>query len=119
VLAANESLIAYRRRHRSDVELPTLLALVLHDDANPRSLAFQLDRLREHVAALSWPEGSGLVDLASRAAMSTSMSEVGTGASSDVGPFVLAVRGHLLDLGEAVVQRWFSDPVNPMRMRRR
>ena len=47
------------------------------------------------------------------------MSQVGTTANSDIGPFVLAVRGHLLDLGEAVVQRWFSDPVNPMRMRRR
>lgn len=119
VLAANESLIAYRRRHRSDVELPTLLALIVHDDANPRSLAFQLDRLREHVAALSWPEGSALVERASRATMSPVNGFAGSGESREIETFVLEVRGPLLDLGEAVVQRWFSDPVNPMRMLRR
>ena len=119
VLASNESLIAYRRRHRSDVELPTLLALIVHDDANPRSLAFQLDRLREHVAALSWPEGSALVERASRAALSTWVPAGASGERLGVEAFVLEVRGPLLELGEAVVQRWFSDPVNPMQMLRR
>ena len=29
---------------------------------------------------------------------------------------VLATRGPLLQLGDAVVRRWFADPVNPMMM---
>jgi uncharacterized alpha-E superfamily protein len=52
VLAACESLVAYRRRYRSDLALDALCDLLLADDANPRALAFQLDRLSEDVAAL-------------------------------------------------------------------
>ncbi|MEZ5249330.1 MAG: circularly permuted type 2 ATP-grasp protein [Ilumatobacteraceae bacterium] len=37
LLAANESLVAYRRRYRSDVELGDVVDLLVHDDANPRS----------------------------------------------------------------------------------
>ena len=48
VLAANESLVTYRRRYRSDVVLDAVVDLLIADDTNPRSLAFQLDRLREH-----------------------------------------------------------------------
>ena len=64
VLSTNESLVAYRRRYRSDVELTAVVDLLVHDDANPRSLAFQLDRLREHMASLAWREGGDLVQRA-------------------------------------------------------
>ncbi len=52
VLAACESLVAYRRRYRSDLALDALCDLLLADDTNPRALAFQLDRLSEDIAAL-------------------------------------------------------------------
>ncbi len=45
VLTAAESIITYRRRYRSQAQIETVLDLVLLDAANPRSLAFQLDRL--------------------------------------------------------------------------
>ena len=45
LLAANESLVAYRRRHRSDVELEAAISLLIHDDTNPRSLVSAIDRL--------------------------------------------------------------------------
>ncbi len=35
LLAANESLVAYRRRHRSDVEFDAAISLLIHDDTNP------------------------------------------------------------------------------------
>ena len=41
LLIASESLVAYRRRFRSDLELDALCDLLLADDTNPRSLAFQ------------------------------------------------------------------------------
>ena len=44
-LAANESLVAYRRRHRTDVTLDALGDLLLADRDNPRSVRFQLDGL--------------------------------------------------------------------------
>ena len=113
VLAANESLVAYRRRHRSDVELDAVLDLLVHDDANPRSLAFQLDRMREHAAALTWSEGTELVERASTALIGADGGQVSGGRRLGVDQMVLATRGPLLDLGAAVVARWFADPVDP------
>ena len=48
-LVSNESLITYRRRYRSYLQLTTVLELLLFDEANPRSLIFQLNRMQEHV----------------------------------------------------------------------
>jgi uncharacterized alpha-E superfamily protein len=114
LLSVNESLVAYRRRYRSDVELGAVIDLLVHDDANPRSLAFQLDRLREHMASLAWQEGSGLVQQASLGALGVVDDAVAGGRRISVDSLVLAARAPLLELGNAVVQRWFADPVNPM-----
>ena len=50
VLIAHESSITYRRRHSSRPEVAPLLDLLLADPSNPRSLAFQVDRLRDDLA---------------------------------------------------------------------
>lgn len=55
LLAASESIITYRRRYRSHAQLETLLDLLLVDVDNPRSLAHQVDRLQDALAAL--PDG--------------------------------------------------------------
>jgi len=119
VLGANESLVAYRRRFRSDVDLRAVLDLLLRDDANPRSLAYQLDRLREHTAGLAWPEGAELVETASRQALVSIDGHVVNGRVVALDAFVLGVRAPLLELAQAVVQRWFADPVNPTLVRGR
>ena len=69
LLAANESLVAYRRHHRSDVEPDAATHLLLHDLDNPRSYLASVGRLAEHVAAIDWTDGrqavaelAGLVD---------------------------------------------------------
>jgi len=49
-LVSNESLITYRRRYRSYLQLTTVLELLLYDGENPRSLIFQLNRMQEHAA---------------------------------------------------------------------
>ncbi len=116
LLSVNESLVAYRRRYRSDVEIGAVLDLLVHDDANPRSLAFQLDRLREHMASLAWQEGADLVQQASLGALTLIDDSVAGGRRLSVDSMVLAARGPLLELGNAVVRRWFADPVNPMVM---
>jgi uncharacterized alpha-E superfamily protein len=117
VLGANESLVAYRRRYRSEVDFNAVLDLLLRDDANPRSLAYQLDRLREHAAGLAWSEGAALVERASIAAFATVDHDVVNGRVVSLDAFVLGVRGPLLELAAAIVQRWFADPVNPTLMR--
>jgi uncharacterized circularly permuted ATP-grasp superfamily protein/uncharacterized alpha-E superfamily protein len=62
VLAAAESIITYRFRYRSQAQLETLLDLLLLDSGNPRSLAYQLDRLTADLDALPIPSERRLRD---------------------------------------------------------
>ena len=119
LLASHESLVAYRRRYRSDTDLNAVIDMLVHDDVNPRSVAYQLDRLREHAAGLTWADGQRLVHDASMGALAHPGAAVVNGRRVEVDGLVLAVRGSLLDLAEGVVQRWFADPVHPALMRGR
>ncbi|MDD7963047.1 circularly permuted type 2 ATP-grasp protein [Microbacterium thalli] len=58
VLAASESIVTHRRRHRGAVRLADVLDLLLRDPDNPRSLAFALASLRTHLAAAPASTGS-------------------------------------------------------------
>ncbi len=57
VLSAAESAVTHRRRYRGYVRLPGILDLLLLDPENPRSLAFGIAELREHLAAM--PDSTG------------------------------------------------------------
>ncbi len=59
-LTAAESIITYRRRYRSRAQLETALELLLLDEHNPRSLAYQLARLTDDLAALPATPGQRL-----------------------------------------------------------
>ncbi len=106
VLGASESLVAYRRRYRSDVRVDAIEDLLVHDDSNPRSLAFQLDRINEHLAALPWnPDASKhrrFLDAAARG-------RLGEGPES-LAKLVLGVRGPLLELIRELMLAWFTHP---------
>lgn len=75
LLATHDSLVAYRRRHRSDVELTAVLSLLVRDERNPRSVRASLDALLRDAAAIDWTDGvdgldavrDGLVGLGGRA----------------------------------------------------
>jgi uncharacterized alpha-E superfamily protein len=58
VLRTSESLITYRRMHRSALELPRVLDLLLLDETNPRSLLYQLSELEKRIERLP-PRGPG------------------------------------------------------------
>jgi uncharacterized alpha-E superfamily protein len=48
LLEISDSLMTYRRRYFAGVQISSVLELLLLDEGNPRSLAFQLTFLREH-----------------------------------------------------------------------
>ncbi len=48
LLELSDSLMTYRRRYFAGVQAVSVLELLLLDEGNPRSLAFQLTTLREH-----------------------------------------------------------------------
>lgn len=106
LLASNESLVAYRRRHRSDVEAEATLALLLTDVSNPRSLAGCLNRLVAHSVQAEWPEGQELFT-AAEAALGLPPAEM-----------IPEVRRLIRSAGLRLVERWFSAPVNPIVMGR-
>lgn len=59
MLTIVDSLMSYRRRYRYGIKIPELLDLVIYDENNPRSLAFQLSKLERHVASLPQENKTG------------------------------------------------------------
>ena len=120
VLAANESLVAYRRRYRSDAVLEALVDLLLLDDANPRALAFQLDQLRSQLALLPVRDGSaGLatkIEQASAALVDMSWLPAdadvrgSNGRREVIDRFVEAARVPLLGFADQLNLVYFNDP---------
>ncbi len=101
LLASNESLVAYRRRYRSDVELEATCSLLITDPSNPRSLAGSLQRIAGHADAVGWDSGRIIADEALNALDLT------------VNDMVPTVRGILNELSRALEDRWFAAPVAP------
>lgn len=52
VLSIADNLITYRRRYLTQLQPAPMLDLLLADESNPRSVAFQLERMREHLGCL-------------------------------------------------------------------
>jgi uncharacterized circularly permuted ATP-grasp superfamily protein/uncharacterized alpha-E superfamily protein len=69
VLGILHSVKTYRRRYRSRIQMGAVLDLVLLDESNPRSLAFQLVGVEEHVIALTHDDESGQRSRAERLAL--------------------------------------------------
>jgi uncharacterized circularly permuted ATP-grasp superfamily protein/uncharacterized alpha-E superfamily protein len=116
-LAINESLVAYRRRYRSDVDLGTVFDILVSDDTNPRSLVFQIDRIREHVAGLAWSEGMKIVDQIGSAALDDIDLLDRHQRRGAIADFVAKERALIDDLANSIVAHWFADPVDPRRVR--
>lgn len=104
LLASNDSLVAYRRRHRSEVETELALRLLVHDSSNPRSLAAAIGQLAVHAGEGEPALGGGFVGDARRA------------LELPVERMIPALRSVLDDAGQRVIGRWFSTPVNPIEM---
>jgi uncharacterized alpha-E superfamily protein len=61
VLISNETLVNYRYKYRAPIQLSLVLDLMLLDPNNPRSLIYQLERLKTYLAGLPRTQGgSGL-----------------------------------------------------------
>ena len=69
VLEACDSAITFRTRYLTSLQEAPLLDLLLTDASNPRSVAFQTERIAEHVAALPRAGESALPGTVERLAM--------------------------------------------------
>ena len=114
ILASNESLVAYRRRHRSDVEFEAAVHLVVADVHNPRAAASAIRTVRHQADRLGWAFG---VEEASR------LLSVLDGASFASVESTAVVLSDVFDgcdrLARDVVGSYLAAPVDPRMMGRR
>lgn len=104
LLAANDSLVAYRRRHRSDVEWPAAVDLLVRDVSNPRSFAACVERLSTVAAGDDATVDPALVD------------RIREAIALPVDDLLVTARPLVEQAGRDLVARWFSTPVNPIVM---
>jgi uncharacterized alpha-E superfamily protein len=52
VLKSNENIVNYRYKYRAHLQLPLLLDLMLLDSSNPKSLIYQMERLKAYMNQL-------------------------------------------------------------------
>ncbi|MAT07160.1 MAG: hypothetical protein CL424_19180 [Acidimicrobiaceae bacterium] len=104
LLAANDSLVAYRRRHRSEVDPELAVRLLVGDASNPRSLAASIERLAAHVDDGEGALGDDFLERA-RACLTWPVDRL-----------VPELRALVDEAGTGMVGRWFSTPVDPIPM---
>lgn len=61
LLELGDSSMTYRTRYLSSVQLPAVIDLLLLDDSNPRSIAFQVATLAEHIKYLPYDRESAVL----------------------------------------------------------
>ncbi|MDI1275992.1 circularly permuted type 2 ATP-grasp protein [Methylobacter sp.] len=128
VLISTDSLSIYRRRYRSFIKLPMVLELLLMDETHPRSLAYQLHQLSDHISALPRERGKGQLSEEERLILKAytdlrlvKVSEL-VNVADDVGVYselesVLSAMTELLwRLYEVLAQAYFSHSQVPQLM---
>jgi uncharacterized alpha-E superfamily protein len=71
LLEIADSSMTYRNRYATNLQLTPLLDLLMTDEANPRSIAFQLAALAEHVERLPGQQSDALLSAEQRLVIST------------------------------------------------
>jgi uncharacterized circularly permuted ATP-grasp superfamily protein/uncharacterized alpha-E superfamily protein len=110
-----DSQISYRARYMTGLALVPVRDLVVLDPYNPRSLAFQLDRIHEHLAALPALRDDGLQE--EQVAMANQiMLTVATAKPEALSPTtLLGLENRLMALSDAVAARYFLHGAETLR----
>ena len=102
-----DSQITYRSRYLEGVSLTPVRDLVVLDPYNPRSVAFQVETLKAHVAALPPLQDDGMPEAPSRLlTLLASQIEVQDATTLDAEK-TRRFEHMLLDLSDSVTERYF------------
>jgi uncharacterized alpha-E superfamily protein len=115
-LEISDSVMTHRRRYFADLRAQTVLELLLTDRGNPRSLAFQLDQLAGHAAALPPgvnPEGARQVQqrIAALAAAALDATRVRQAGAAELSVQLECLENGLAEVSELLTQVYFSHTV--------
>ncbi|MFW6354724.1 MAG: alpha-E domain-containing protein, partial [Verrucomicrobiota bacterium] len=119
LLDCADSVLTYRRRYLTALQVRPVLDLVLRDESNPRSLAFQVNWLRRHLPELPHHRSASPDEPIRRAAaglfaaidlfpLDRAVEELVDGERVALATALDELAGHLARLSEAISARYFS-----------
>jgi uncharacterized alpha-E superfamily protein len=110
-----DSPITYRSRYMMGVALSPVRDMVLLDPFNPRSVAFQVERLEEHVSCLPVLSDDGMLETPQRQVvkLAADISTAVAGALDN--NTILTFEQNLLNLADAIAARYFLQGPNAAR----
>jgi uncharacterized alpha-E superfamily protein len=116
-LLASESSVIYRRRTVGKVSVAAVVELMLFDATNPRSLVYQLERLRTDLSDLPGSSGSsrperaiGEISTRLRRSHPAELEAVVDGRREELADLLAAVHAGLRDLAEVITATQLSLP---------
>ena len=126
-LTASESLMAYRRSYHTHTQVEPVLALLLFDEANPRSLAYQLKELQARVEVLPQEESNArlseqarlLMDAVTRLHLTdpSALAEIGEdGRRHELDALLTGIDGLLRETALTLARDYFTDVHGPQQL---
>lgn len=128
VLVTTDSLSIYQRRYRSLIRLPMVLELLMMDETHPRSLAFQLKYLCQHVSELPRQQRKGQLseeerlvlkaytDLRLVKVIDLMTSKDGESVHSALDQLLSDISRQLWHASEVIAEAYFSHAQGPQQM---
>ncbi len=113
-----DSQITYRSRYIAGIARAPVRDMVLLDPHNPRSVGFQVSTIDDHIAELPVLRQDGMVELPRRLAMSLRAELAVAQADALDGQEILAVEQRLMNLANAIADRYFLQGANAARAER-
>lgn len=117
VLTAAESIVTFRRRYRTRAGVEALIELLVIDPFNPRSVAYQLNRIRTDLRALPNTSPTArplrlLDSLAERVRTSdpTALAEADNGRRSELHDVLTGLQHQLRTLSDAIRDHYQQQP---------
>ena len=110
-----DSQISYRARYMTGLALVPVRDLVALDAYNPRSLAFQIERIREHLAALPSLRDDGLAEEPVMIATEIALTVTTARAESLSPKTMLGIENRLMALSDAIGRRFFLQDAETIR----
>jgi uncharacterized alpha-E superfamily protein len=108
LLELTDSQITYRARYLMGALRLPVIDLVALDDGNPRSLAFQVARLQDHLAALSGLPTHAALDGPQKIVLGLATQLRIQDVAEVDGDVVLAIENRLMELSNEITLRFFS-----------
>jgi uncharacterized circularly permuted ATP-grasp superfamily protein/uncharacterized alpha-E superfamily protein len=102
-----DSQITYRSRYLTGLTIVTVRDMVVLDPFNPRSVAFQIERLSEHLKELPVLNEDGMLETPHRLVLALTADIATSTAAALDNDRVLAFEQNVLGLAEAIASRYF------------